>query len=183
MRSPESNFTSDCSVLEWLCSDRIALIVVLSKWVLRPHFHGLTSYGLLNSFGAERKWKRIMRSNLTCDELCSLSISISYSTFNVDSLPLFHANQTITHVLSRRMQRKSKEEQHHRVFRACVLSKWHLLEYTVCFRLSAYRPPTLTNSAGARGQHRCTPVRRTQINDKGRNKMVLCLPLAINEEK
>ena len=44
MRYPVSSFASDFSVLDWLCNDRIALTVVLSKWVLQVFEHEIIPF-------------------------------------------------------------------------------------------------------------------------------------------
>ena len=58
-----------------------------------------------------------------------------------------------------RMQKKVKSKATPWYLWACrrPLCTWHLLECILYLRLGDYHPLTLSNSAGARGQHRCTP--------------------------
>ena len=93
--------------------------------------------------------------------VCSLLEVAQTSLLNVmllavsyDIIPHFHGqfalfsceiNKYCTHALSKK--KKSKEKQHHGIFKACIrlLGTCHLLEFTVYLRLSDYRPPTLSN--------------------------------------
>ena len=79
-----------------------------------------------------------------------------HAQFFMDCLIFFHVKQTNTVALSR-TQKKRKRKAAPSYFRAWIrlLCPWHLIECTV--HLFATSRLSLSNSAGARRQHRCTP--------------------------